>query len=319
MDRTGVQTRDLRESLVEYESTACGVCGKQEFHPIWSFEDHFGAVAIVQCRHCGFHYLNPRPTPETIGIYYSTQTYTPFLSSSDSGGLFSWVYRIVRSAAIKKKQRWIERHVHPGRLLDLGCATGEFLAGMRDAGWSVAGIEPSGAASAYACTQYGLAVHTGALDETSLTAVGSQWNCVTLWHVLEHLHEPKRALSSIRNVLADESCLVIALPNIGSWDAKHYGQDWIALDVPRHLSHFTPDRMKQLLNSTGFEILAQHQMIFDAIFNCLMTELKRASNKSLLVRMRALVRGMANALRSLLAGRDAQHASVVVYFARKKL
>jgi len=94
-----------------------------------------------------------------------------------------------------------------------------------------------------------------------------------MWHVLEHLFKPLDYLVSIKNKLNKGGILVVAVPNVSSFDARFYRDKWIALDAPRHLQHFEPNSFTSLCEAAELEVFKCQQMPFDALYNCLMSEL----------------------------------------------
>ena len=136
-----------------------------------------------------------------------------------------------------------------GTLVDIGSGTGYFADYMNRNGWNVTGIELSEPAREYSISRFGLTV----VSPTEISAIkdGSA-DCVTLWHVLEHLYEPVMWLKEIKRILKDDGKCIIALPNIQSADAEWFGNEWAALDVPRHLWHFSPATLPAFIKRHGF-------------------------------------------------------------------
>jgi len=124
-----------------------------------------------------------------------------------------------------------------GKLLDLGCGNGRFLALMRDAGWEVRGIEPDPAAAKVAQEQFGIPVIVGTLEDAELP--GESFDAITLSHVIEHVHDPIALLSECRRVLKPEGRAVIVTPNIRSLGHQKFGSSWRGLEPPRHLLIFS--------------------------------------------------------------------------------
>jgi SAM-dependent methyltransferase len=136
-----------------------------------------------------------------------------------------------------------------GRVLDVGCGNGDFLATLARRGWHVSGTD----LSAVACDQArgkGIVTHEGPLTEANLPA--TDFDVITLWHVLEHLPDPTVELAEARRLLRDDGLLVLEVPNSGTPTFRLCGKDWVCLDVPRHLQHFTPPTLQQLLRQAGF-------------------------------------------------------------------
>jgi SAM-dependent methyltransferase len=145
----------------------------------------------------------------------------------------------------------LSRGVRAGSVvLDAGAGRGRFVAAARAAGYDARGIEPSargaGAAAAIGAPVEQVSIEDAAMAPRSLDAV-------TLWHVLEHLDDPHRALSLIASWLRPGGALLVGVPNLSSWQARAGGEHWFHLDVPRHRVHFTPPGLNAILRSTGFE------------------------------------------------------------------
>jgi 2-polyprenyl-3-methyl-5-hydroxy-6-metoxy-1,4-benzoquinol methylase len=122
-------------------------------------------------------------------------------------------------------------------MLEVGAASGAFLHRMARAGWEVEGIEPAGSASR-AARALGYAVHEGTMETAPDPA--RPYDLVVAWMALEHLHDPVRALRSLRDWTVPDGRLVLSVPNAASWERRLFGEDWYALQLPTHLYHFTP-------------------------------------------------------------------------------
>jgi ubiquinone/menaquinone biosynthesis C-methylase UbiE len=120
---------------------------------------------------------------------------------------------------------------------------------MKKAGWEVTGIEINEKARDFAISRFGLEV-TG--PEQIATLKANSFDCITLWHVLEHFHDPFKYFSEIFRLLKPDGKCLVALPNCSSYDAKYYGKFWAAYDVPRHLWHFNPSTFRFFSKKTGF-------------------------------------------------------------------
>ncbi|MFN3705027.1 MAG: class I SAM-dependent methyltransferase, partial [Thermoflexales bacterium] len=120
--------------------------------------------------------------------------------------------------------------------------------------WDLLWLEPSSPA-AEAARRLGLRVITGTLEETDFSA--RCFDAVTLWDVIEHLHDPAGALRRIARILKPDGILVIRTPNFDSWEARLFGRYWAGLEPPRHLFVFTPRTLGAMLAQAGFAI--RHQ------------------------------------------------------------
>jgi SAM-dependent methyltransferase len=159
---------------------------------------------------------------------------------------------------IKRTLRWrdTERKSLPlqgkGRLLDFGCGGGSYLARMHRQGWQVVGLDASPAAVRRVREDLGLLAMEGSLPCPVLPA--KSFDAVTMWQVLEHVHDPMEVLRDAHRLLAAGGRLVVAVPNIDSLAFRLFGSCWYSLDLPRHLTHFTPTTLYQMLDRAGFRV-----------------------------------------------------------------
>jgi SAM-dependent methyltransferase len=155
---------------------------------------------------------------------------------------------------MSKRQRFVSRHRPGGRLLDVGCATGLFLRAMRASGvWTVQGVEVDPQAASIARDRYHLDVYTGTLEQAALP--GEAFDAITLWDVLEHLHDPAASLGELHRLLKPGGVLVVRVPNGASWDARLFGQYWAGLEPPRHLYVFTAVTLRQFIERAGLAVV----------------------------------------------------------------
>jgi 2-polyprenyl-3-methyl-5-hydroxy-6-metoxy-1,4-benzoquinol methylase len=224
---------------------------------------------LVKCIQCGFLYTDRPPGQQEIGKYYQSSDY---ISHTDSKqGLFNQVYQVVRNISLQHKFNLLKSSTHhkKGNLLDYGCGTGAFLKFVQDQGWSAMGMEPDDGAREKASLLLGSPVSSPSqLKELP----SNSFDAITLWHVLEHVHDLHETLEVFKRLLKQNGVLVIAVPNHSSWDATYYKQYWAAYDVPRHLYHFTPETIHRLLIDKGFSKVATKPMWFDAFYVSMLSE-----------------------------------------------
>ncbi len=248
----------------------CPICGSEIFEPFISGKDYFltgETFEIVKCRACGFRFTNPRPKASDLGKYYESAEYISH--SNTRKGLFAAVYQQVRKYTLARKLSMISKFQQNGEILDIGCATGQFLHYMSEHGWKTNGIEPDEKTRARAIEEYGLQV----FPEEKLNEFGkSKFDVITMWHVLEHVSELNVRMQQLKLLLKPEGTIIIAVPNCDSYDAKKYGQFWAGYDLPRHLYHFTKSDIKLLAEQNGFTIVNILPMKFDAFYVSLLSE-----------------------------------------------
>lgn len=311
----------------ELETVSCPVCAHRKVRERFSAPDRFDDKngkqwKVVTCAKCDFTYLNPRPGPDFIAQYYSNAQYQPFLSTQEKRTVLDTLYCWIRYFNVKHKRRTIEKIKFKGSLLDIGCGTGEFLKEMQEHGWETAGIEKDRDAAQVAKKVYHLNVTTG--DMLEFRHSHKRFDVITFWHVLEHLPDPKRSLNQAGELLEKEGVILVALPNIASFDAHFYRENWVALDAPRHLHHFEPHSLKTLCEQSKMVVVSFRQMVFDVFFNCLMSEmlvLSRNPSKKVYTPfyvLRALiVAGVSLASASRLRRKDSRQGSSHLYFIKK--
>ncbi len=287
----------------------CPVCQETASQEILSIKDHFlshETFILTRCTSCGFVFTNPRPEDTDLEKYYQSDAY--FSHSKKKKGLITFLYDAVKNYSLGKKYRLITSYKKPGTILDIGCATGEFLNYFAKEGWNCTGIEPAINPRKYAIEKYNLDVKT----EEGIEQLDSQsFDVISLWHVLEHVPVLNERMRQIYRMLKPNGLLVIALPNYRSWDAQHYGKFWAGYDVPRHLYHFDKSSVEKLLNNHQFTLSEIKPMKFDSFYVSLLSE-KYKSKKMNYVR--ALINGLKSNNK---AGRKQNNYSSLIYLAKK--
>jgi 2-polyprenyl-3-methyl-5-hydroxy-6-metoxy-1,4-benzoquinol methylase len=263
---------------------------------------------IVSCDQCGHKFTNPRPEPGKIEKYYESESY---VSHSDTkAGLINKIYHTVRKAAIRSKINLLNTlSVTERKVLDIGSGTGAFLGAAKTEGYEVAGIEPNEKARQSAYENYSIKTfaedHLQSISKDSIPII-------TMWHVLEHVHNLKSRVQEIAQILKPGGYAIIAVPNHISADAAHYKEFWAAFDVPRHLHHFSPATIKNLFLKSGLNHIKSLPMKFDSFYVSLLSEKYK---KSSLQYARAFTYGF---LSNMKAKKDAEKYSSVIYIFQKK-
>jgi len=239
------------DSGIEWEETACLLCGGDNWSPLVEAPDPTPDGAgrwfmVVQCCDCGLCFTNPRPTLDSIGQFYRDD-YFPHQPLDDDTGHTHWWQRLA-----PRWQDWrkcLPRHGE-GRLLDFGCGDGTFLLRMRRQGWNVVGVDACAAIVDQLRDRFGLGALAGSLPHPELA--NESFDVITMWHALEHTHQPMDILRSAHALLSGGGKLIVAVPNIDCCAFRWFGQAWRALDLPRHLVHFAPWTLRLMLHRAGF-------------------------------------------------------------------
>lgn len=250
----------------------CPVCKSEDLHGIFSAKDHTvsgESFPIVECKYCALRFTQDVPSPHKINKYYASENY---ISHSDTNtGIINKLYHFIRKKTLAGKKELIIKYtgMNEGKILDIGCGTGAFLYVMKEAGWECSGLEPDESARKKAAAMYG--IHPS--EEKALFALPkNSFDVITMWHVLEHVHELHEYAAQLRELLTPSGRLFIAVPNYKSYDAKYYGALWAAYDVPRHLYHFSPESMKLLMNKHDLIIKKIKPMWFDSYYVSMLSE-----------------------------------------------
>ncbi len=254
------------QELIEIKN--CPLCSGNVFALYLDTKDYFYTqelFSLVQCEQCSFVFTNP--VPAIPNKYYETPDYLSH--NTENVGIYGRLYSIIRKINIKRKFRLVTTYCSSGNILDIGCGTGELLRFFASNGWVVTGIEPNVAARKFAKNKYSICV----FSENELAKFESgTFDIISMWHVLEHVSDLHKSLAQIKRLLKDDGTLFISLPNFSSPESKTYVNYWSALDVPRHLYHFTQNTFVQLISKYNMKLIHAEPMKFDAYYVSLLSE-----------------------------------------------
>ncbi len=287
------------------ELRRCPACGGGAFEPLFSSREMFGgeAFAVERCTGCGLSRTADDLTEEQLAGYYH------YAGGADAGARFVGYLEPMMRALRRARLREVRRaHPEPGRALDVGCGRGVMLAALAELGWDVYGTEVDAGVAKSAIANLGARIQVGQIEDLEFTpatarpplstgsgqaatgsrqaSIGSEqastslttgFDIVTFWHVLEHLAEPLVALRRAAELLAPGGAVIVALPNLDSWQARLAGRHWLHLDVPRHRWHFSPATLSRLADRAGLRLArVQHFSLEYGPYGLLQSLLARA-------------------------------------------
>lgn len=278
----------------------CPICNHNEQKEFISANDYTVSKLvfhIVECTSCGFHFTSPVPSESEIGDYYKSEDYVSH--SSTKKGIINKVYHRVRKHTLKQKLKLVNKQSKGKKLLDIGSATGHFLATCKNGGFDVLGLEPDQEAREFALKVNGVKSE----DIAALHSLNNKsFDVITMWHVLEHVYHLQRDLTKIVDVLKDDGVLIVAVPNMQSFDAKKYGEYWAAWDLPIHLYHFRPKDIDNLFALFNMKVVEMLPMKFDAYYVSMLSEKYKGGN---------LFSAFINGMRSNMKAKDGFYSSQI--------
>jgi len=289
--------------------SACPICNSSQAKLFLACKDNTVSretFKIVECIGCGFRYTNPRPEEDKLGAYYQSEDYVSH--SNTNKGLINSAYQMVRKYTLLKKLQLVSKFYKTGKMLDIGCGTGEFLNTFKDAKWETLGVEPNADVRKMAKEKYGLDVR----EESELKNLpGAGFDVITMWHVLEHVPRLNDRIEDLKRLIKPNGLIVIAVPNCTSLDAKIYKENWAAYDVPRHLYHFSPKDIETVFKNHDLKVFNVLPMIFDSFYVSMLSEKYRTGKSNTI---RAVWNGFRSNFSALKTGKT---YSSQIYLIRK--
>lgn len=289
--------------------TSCPVCGETNIKPYLICGDYSISKEefnIVQCTNCTFTFTNPRPDSNEIGKYYQSDIYISH--HANKGGFIPWVYRSIRDIQFVNKTDIIKKHINRHiSLLDIGCGTGAFLEYCKKLNWNVIGVEPDQDARE-STKEKGISAYE--LDHLNNT--NDKYDVITMWHVLEHVHDLDERIKQLHRLIKDDGIIIIAVPNYRSFDSQVYSKYWAAYDLPRHLSHFSIDTITKLFSKYSFQRTEIIPMKYDSYYVSIKSEEYQGSNKFI-----GFLKGTINGFLSNIKARSNNEYSSLIYVFKK--
>ena len=215
----------------------CCFCSSKESKKF----DSFGKWEIKLCR-CGYKFTNPRPNFDYLKELYNEEYF-------EEEGRFETSQRYFKKN-VAEVENWFES---PKKILEIGCAEGDFLKVLNERGWEVEGIDISEDAIQKGRKKYDFKLNNDIFEKF---VFNKKYDVIAMYQSLEHVQNPKLVLEKCHKLLNSGGILLIEVPNLNSFDLKISKKRRIwSYDLPFHLSHFEPKFLEKKLIDIGFETL----------------------------------------------------------------
>lgn len=224
---------------------SCPVCHASSAVHYLTTTDRFHAGSeeyhLHRCHECSCVWLANPPVPEEMGQHYSSDYHKAITLSGESSPESRWGW--ARDA--------IRKYHNAGSILDVGCSSGAFLSVMNDGSWKLFGIEMESSTAQRAESSTGARVFVG--DALAAPFAANSFDVITSFDLLEHVYHPMNFLAKVHEWLKPGGIYFVAVPNVDSWEARLFKSYWYGLELPRHLTHFSPRSLRQAMASLKFK------------------------------------------------------------------
>jgi SAM-dependent methyltransferase len=247
-----------KNMTIASDISGCPVCGATESALLVEGRERLlglpGRFYVRQCTACGLAYTDPQLSDEEQARYYPNRYFAAWRgpSSSDRGAV-AWMRARVQAQRLRAVRMGAYSAISalpPGRLLDVGCGSGDLAEAFAGAGWEPFGVDTSAEACRLACAR-GVSAFCGRLDDVPWEE--GTFDAVLFTDSLEHIRAPHVALTLAARLLRRDGLVGVTVPNFGSWQRRLFGTYWFHLDLPRHLQHFDAQTLVAVARTAGLE------------------------------------------------------------------
>jgi len=259
----------------------------KEFKIVWNKEKQIAQTLI--------------PDGIDLSSYYNSESYHSHKNKNSSNK--DHIYFFIQNLMFRFKRDLIKRYSNGAKLLDYGSGVGNFSKFMTDNGFNVLAIESDKRAMKISISK---SVNT--VSHLKMLSDKERFNTITLWHVLEHIPDPHKIITELKLHLDKKGIMFVAVPNLNSYDCFYYKSNWAALDVPRHVWHFTSSGIQILMQKTGFELVKRYPLWFDAFYIAYLSEQHLGSRWPLL---KGFFIGLTSNIKAFFSG---EYSSIIYVF-----
>jgi SAM-dependent methyltransferase len=240
-----IRLQDAEVKRSDLSSGACPACHGKSAKLLQAPDRFHGRTEVYQlmrCPSCSLVWLENPPRPEEMGSHYGADYDRAIAGGGEDPD--HW----------KGKRDVVLRYKSGGAVLDLGCSSGGFLDSLKGPAWKLYGIEMSEGVAERARARCGAEVFVG--DILDAPFAPESFDAITCFHVFEHLYQPQEVLAKVAKWLKPGGIFYAIMPNIDSAGARIFGTYWYALELPRHLYHFSPQSLKNVAGAVGLDALS---------------------------------------------------------------
>jgi SAM-dependent methyltransferase len=234
-----------RTSESPKDTSKCQLCGGGQVVHFMTAPDRFHwrpeQYRLMRCPACSYVWLADPPNPEQMWFHYSEDYHRAIMAAGENSAPSRW----------QRQRDVVARHKKGGAILDIGCSSGAFLGTMKGESWKLYGIEMEASTAEKAKAATGAEIFVGEAFDAPFPA--ESFDVITGFDVLEHVYHPRQFLTKILDWLKPGGIVYLGLPNIDSWEARMFGTYWYGLELPRHLSFFSPRSLRHVFTSLGFQ------------------------------------------------------------------